>query len=138
MYQSWRYVQCACPNFRRRLSEISWPTFVEFSREQRTKFGEFCFHYFCTVQCKPCCSKLITEPLYKLGISDVFGRLCLFFTMVVYVSYPYRKALKVKIQNKVALRQVVRKQDGFQDRKNENTPNFPSIEYDIKQHSDAT
>ena len=39
-----------------------------------------------------------------------------------------KKALKVKIQNKVALRQVVRKQVGFQDRKNENTPNFPSIE----------
>ena len=39
-----------------------------------------------------------------------------------------QKALKVKIQNKVAFRQVVRKQVGFQDRKNENTPNFPSIE----------
>ena len=26
-----------------------WRTFVEFSREQRTKFSEFRFHYFCTV-----------------------------------------------------------------------------------------
>ena len=26
----------------------------------------------------------------------------------------------------------------FQDRKNENTPNFPAPKYDIKQHFDAT
>ena len=39
-----------------------------------------------------------------------------------------QKALKVKIYNKVALGQVVRKQVGFQDLNNENTPNFPSIE----------
>ena len=40
----------------------------------------------------------------------------------------YRKALKVKIQNKVALRQVVRKQVSFQDRKKGNNPKFPRIE----------
>ena len=44
------------------------------------------------------------------------------------VSEINKKALKVKILNKVALRLVVRKQVGFQDPKNENTPNFPSIE----------
>ena len=38
------------------------------------------------------------------------------------------KNLKVRIQNKVALRLVVRKQVGLQERNNENTPNFPSIE----------
>ena len=30
------------------------------------------------------------------------------------------------------------KRVGFQDRKNENIPKFPSTKYDIKQHSDAT
>ena len=40
----------------------------------------------------------------------------------------YKKALKVQILNEVALRQVVRKRVSFQDRKNENTPKFPSIE----------
>ena len=44
------------------------------------------------------------------------------------VSEINKKTLKVKIQNKVALRQVVRKQVSLQDRKNENTPNFPSTE----------
>ena len=39
----------------------------------------------------------------------------------------YKKALKVQILNEVALMQVVRKRVGFQDRKNENTPKFPSI-----------
>ena len=43
-------------------------------------------------------------------------------------SAMYKRALKVKISNKVALRQVLRKQVGFQNRKNKNTPNFPSIE----------
>ena len=54
------------------------------------------------------------------------------------VSEIYKKMLKVQILNEVALIQVVRKRVGFQDRKNENTPKFPSIKYDIKQHSDAT
>ena len=40
----------------------------------------------------------------------------------------YRKAIKVKIQNRVALRQVVIKKVSFQDRKKENTPKLPSIE----------
>ena len=40
----------------------------------------------------------------------------------------YKKALKVQILNEVALIQVVRKRVSFQDRKNENTPKFPSIE----------
>ena len=44
------------------------------------------------------------------------------------VSEIYKKALKVKILNKAAVRQVVTKQVGLQDRKNENTPNFPCIE----------
>ena len=44
------------------------------------------------------------------------------------VSEINKKALKVKIWNKVAFRQVVRKQVGLQDRKDENTPNFPGIE----------
>ena len=35
---------------------------------------------------------------------------------------------KLKKVNKIAFRQVVRKQVGLQDRKNENTPNFPSTE----------
>ena len=34
---------------RGRLNEILWRPFVEISREQRTKFGEFRFHYVCTV-----------------------------------------------------------------------------------------
>ena len=33
---------------RGRFSEISRRTFVEFSLEQRTKFGESCFQYSCT------------------------------------------------------------------------------------------
>ena len=37
-----------------------------------------------------------------------------------------KKALKVQILNEVALKQVVRKRVSFQDRMNENTPNFPS------------
>ena len=49
-----------------------------------------------------------------------------------------KKALKVQILNEVALRQVVRKRAGFQECKNENTPNFLASKYDIKQHSDAT
>ena len=44
------------------------------------------------------------------------------------VSEIYKKALKVKIWNKVTLRQVLRKQVGFQDRKNKNSPDVPSIE----------
>ena len=40
----------------------------------------------------------------------------------------HRKALKVKFQNKVALRQVVRKQVSFRDRKKGNKPKFPRIE----------
>ena len=43
------------------------------------------------------------------------------------VSEIYKKALKVQILNEVALIQVVRKRVSFQDRKNENTPKFPSI-----------
>ena len=39
-----------------------------------------------------------------------------------------KKALKVQILNEVVLTQVVRKRVSFQDRKNENTPKFPSIE----------
>ena len=39
-----------------------------------------------------------------------------------------QKSAKSQDLNKVALRQVLRKQVVFQDRKNENTPNFPSIE----------
>ena len=52
------------------------------------------------------------------------------------VSEIYKKPLKVQILNEVALIQVVRKRLSFQDRKNENTPKFPSIE--IEQHSDQT
>ena len=37
-----------------------------------------------------------------------------------------QKKLKVQILNEVALRQEVRKRVSFQDRKNENTPKFPS------------
>ena len=51
---------------------------------------------------------------------------------------PLKKALKVQILNEVALLGVMRKRVGFQDHKNENTPKFASIKYDIKQHSDAT
>ena len=44
-----------------------------------------------------------------------------------------------KIQNlEVALRQVVRKQVSFQDRKKENTPKFPSIENDISEPFDTS
>ena len=50
----------------------------------------------------------------------------------------YRKALKVKVYNKVALRHVVRKQVSFQDCKKENTPKFLASKYDIKQPSDTT
>ena len=42
------------------------------------------------------------------------------------VSEIYEKALKVQILNEVALIQLVRKRVGFEDRKNENTPKFPS------------
>ena len=38
-----------------------------------------------------------------------------------------QKALKVQVLNEVALIKVVRKWVSFQDRKNENTPKFPSI-----------
>ena len=44
------------------------------------------------------------------------------------VSEIYKKGLKVQILNEVASGQVVRKRASFQDRKNENTPKFPSIE----------
>ena len=54
------------------------------------------------------------------------------------LSEIYKKALKLQILNEVAFLQVVRKRVGFQDRKNENIPKFPSTKYDIKQHSDAT
>ena len=37
------------------------------------------------------------------------------------------KSAKVQILNEVALIQVVRKWVSFQDRKNENTPKFPSL-----------
>ena len=47
-------------------------------------------------------------------------------------------ALKVQILNEIALRQVVRKRFSFQECKNENTPKFLALKYDIKQHSDAT
>ena len=40
----------------------------------------------------------------------------------------YKKVRKLQILNEVALIRVVRKRVSFQDRKNENTPNFPSIE----------
>ena len=40
----------------------------------------------------------------------------------------YKKALKVQILNEVALIQEVRKRVRFQDRENECTPKFPSIE----------
>ena len=40
----------------------------------------------------------------------------------------YKKALKVQILNKVALREVARKQVSFQDRKDVTTPKLPSIE----------
>ena len=43
------------------------------------------------------------------------------------VSEIYQKALKVQILNEVALLQVVRKRVSFKDRKDENTPKFPSI-----------
>ena len=39
-----------------------------------------------------------------------------------------QKSAESQDLNKVALRQVVRKQVGLQDRKNEHTRNFPSIE----------
>ena len=39
----------------------------------------------------------------------------------------YKKALKGQILNEVALIQVVRKRASLQDRKNKNTPKFPSI-----------
>ena len=39
-----------------------------------------------------------------------------------------RKALKVKIYSKVALRQVVRKHVSFQDHKKENTRKFSCVE----------
>ena len=54
------------------------------------------------------------------------------------VSEIYKIALKVQILNEVALIQVVRKRVNFQDRKNESVPKFPSIKYDIKQHSNVT
>ena len=44
------------------------------------------------------------------------------------VSEIYEIVLKVQILNEVARRQVVRKRVSFEDRKNENTPKFPSIE----------
>ena len=51
-----------------------------------------------------------------------------FKKFVPVVTEIYKKALKVQILNEVALRQVVRKRVSFQDRENENTPKFPSIE----------
>ena len=43
------------------------------------------------------------------------------------VSEISKKVPKVQILNEVALIQVVRKRVSFQDRKNENTPKFPTI-----------
>ena len=52
-----------------------------------------------------------------------------FFKKFVWVvSEIYKKGLKVQILNEVALIQLVRKRVSFQDRKNENTSKFPSIE----------
>ena len=39
----------------------------------------------------------------------------------------YKKVQKVQILNEVSLIQVERKRVSFQDRKNENTPKFPTI-----------
>ena len=39
-----------------------------------------------------------------------------------------RKSAKSQILNEVSLLQMVRKRVSFQDRKEENTPKFPSIE----------
>ena len=66
-------------------------------------------------------------PIFFLYIyyEDYVKRFLKKFVRVV--SEIYRKALKVQILNEVALIQVVRKRVSFQDRKNENTPKFPSI-----------
>ena len=45
-----------------------------------------------------------------------------------YLMRDIQKSAKSQIQNKVALRRVVRKQVSFQDRERENTPKFPSSE----------
>ena len=55
-----------------------------------------------------------------------------------YLMRDIQKSAKSQIQNKVALRQVVRKRVSFQDRERENTPKFPAAKYDIKQYSDTT
>ena len=47
---------------------------------------------------------------------------------IMCVSEIYKKALKVQILSEVALVQVVRKRVSFQDRENENTPEFPCTE----------
>ena len=50
----------------------------------------------------------------------------MFKKFVRLVSQMYKKVLK--ILNEVPLTQVVRKRVSFQDRNNENTPKFPSLE----------
>ena len=72
------------------------------------------------------------ERWWKLHYEDykaTLWRLCeeILEKFVRFVSDIYKKVLKVQILNEVALIQVVRKRVGFQDRKNENTPKFPSI-----------
>ena len=59
----------------------------------------------------------IISIMYIINVED----------FVLVVSEIYKEALKVQILNEVALIQVVRKRVSFQDRKNENTPKFPSI-----------
>ena len=50
----------------------------------------------------------------------------------------YRKALKVKLLNKVALRHVVRNMLVFRITIKKIHQNFHALKYDIKQPSDAT
>ena len=62
-----------------------------------------------------------------MKVSDIFIYIMILKKFVRVVSQIYKKALKVQILNEVALIHMVRKRVGFQDRKNESTPKFPSI-----------
>ena len=70
----------------------------------------------------------LREVVFQLNLKYLFVKITnLVWVTVRVVSEIYKKALKVQILNEVALIQVVRKRVSFQDRKNENTPKFPSI-----------
>ena len=76
-----------------------------------------------------CLNTVSQRPYFSIALKMDFSLSdrCKIFTSNWLWIEICEKALKVQILNEVALIQVVRKRVSFQDRKNENTPKFPSI-----------